>query len=175
MTRQSNPARERSQGEGALPGRLAGRKGTSVRRRPLQVADDILDVTASSEDLGKTAGKDEEVAKTTYPKLLGLDASKVRRRYCATAHLLWQRPCAESTCSASFRPRLDPWPWPVASARVALARVAYLPWPVPQALKRHHTPSLSGLGSGHQRPILSSYHGTPLPSVRANNSACRCC
>ena len=34
-----------------------------------QVADDILDVTASSEDLGKTAGKDEEVAKTTYPKV----------------------------------------------------------------------------------------------------------
>lgn len=42
-----------------------------------QVADDILDVTASSEDLGKTAGKDEEVAKTTYPKLLGLEESRV--------------------------------------------------------------------------------------------------
>lgn len=36
-----------------------------------QVADDILDVEASSEDLGKTAGKDEAVDKTTYPKLLG--------------------------------------------------------------------------------------------------------
>jgi len=42
-----------------------------------QVADDILDVTATSEDLGKTAGKDEEVEKTTYPKLLGLEESKV--------------------------------------------------------------------------------------------------
>jgi geranylgeranyl diphosphate synthase type II len=42
-----------------------------------QVADDILDVTASSAELGKTAGKDEEVDKTTYPKLLGLEASKV--------------------------------------------------------------------------------------------------
>jgi len=41
------------------------------------VADDILDVTATSEDLGKTAGKDEEVEKTTYPKLLGLEESKV--------------------------------------------------------------------------------------------------
>jgi len=41
-----------------------------------QVADDILDVTASSEELGKTAGKDEEVDKTTYPKLLGLERSK---------------------------------------------------------------------------------------------------
>jgi len=41
-----------------------------------QVADDILDVEASSEELGKTAGKDEAVDKTTYPKLLGLERSK---------------------------------------------------------------------------------------------------
>ena len=40
------------------------------------VADDILDVTATSEELGKTAGKDEEVNKTTYVKLLGLEKSK---------------------------------------------------------------------------------------------------
>nr|ACR19637.1 geranylgeranyl diphosphate synthase [Salvia miltiorrhiza] len=38
-----------------------------------QVVDDILDVTKSSEELGKTAGKDLAVDKTTYPKLLGLD------------------------------------------------------------------------------------------------------
>jgi len=41
-----------------------------------QVADDILDVTASTEDLGKTAGKDEDTDKTTYPKLLGLEGAK---------------------------------------------------------------------------------------------------
>jgi len=41
-----------------------------------QVADDILDIEASSAELGKTAGKDMEVDKTTYPKLLGLDRSK---------------------------------------------------------------------------------------------------
>lgn len=41
-----------------------------------QIADDILDVTATSEELGKTAGKDEEVNKTTYVKLLGLEGSK---------------------------------------------------------------------------------------------------
>jgi geranylgeranyl diphosphate synthase, type II len=40
------------------------------------VADDILDVTATSEELGKTAGKDENVNKTTYVKLLGLEESK---------------------------------------------------------------------------------------------------
>lgn len=41
-----------------------------------QVADDILDVTASTEDLGKTAAKDLEADKTTYPKLLGLDGAR---------------------------------------------------------------------------------------------------
>jgi len=41
-----------------------------------QVADDILDVTASTEELGKTAGKDLDADKTTYPKLLGLERSR---------------------------------------------------------------------------------------------------
>ena len=41
-----------------------------------QIVDDILDVTATSEELGKTAGKDLDVNKTTYVKLLGLEKSK---------------------------------------------------------------------------------------------------
>lgn len=41
-----------------------------------QVIDDILDVTQSTEVLGKTAAKDLAVNKTTYPKLLGLEQSK---------------------------------------------------------------------------------------------------
>lgn len=41
-----------------------------------QVIDDILDVTQSSEKLGKTAGKDEAAGKSTYPALLGLEASR---------------------------------------------------------------------------------------------------
>uniref|UniRef100_A0A0D9UZ24 Geranylgeranyl pyrophosphate synthase n=1 Tax=Leersia perrieri TaxID=77586 RepID=A0A0D9UZ24_9ORYZ len=36
-----------------------------------QVVDDVLDVTGTSEQLGKTAGKDVEADKATYPKLLG--------------------------------------------------------------------------------------------------------
>ena len=43
-----------------------------------QIIDDILDVTASSEVLGKTAGKDLTADKTTYPKLLGLEESRRR-------------------------------------------------------------------------------------------------
>ena len=43
-----------------------------------QIIDDILDLTASSEVLGKTAGKDLAADKTTYPKLLGLAESRRR-------------------------------------------------------------------------------------------------
>jgi geranylgeranyl diphosphate synthase type II len=42
-----------------------------------QIADDILDVTATSEELGKTAGKDTDSNKTTYVKLWGLEQSKI--------------------------------------------------------------------------------------------------
>ncbi|KAH7300140.1 hypothetical protein KP509_24G046200 [Ceratopteris richardii] len=41
-----------------------------------QVVDDILDVTRSSEELGKTAGKDLLADKATYPKLLGLEKAR---------------------------------------------------------------------------------------------------
>jgi len=41
-----------------------------------QIADDILDVSATSEQLGKTAGKDVRSAKATYPAVFGLDKSK---------------------------------------------------------------------------------------------------
>lgn len=41
-----------------------------------QIADDILDVTQTSEQLGKTAGKDEAVEKATYPSLYGLERAE---------------------------------------------------------------------------------------------------
>jgi len=41
-----------------------------------QIADDILDVCASSEQLGKTAGKDEKAGKMTYPAMLGLEKAR---------------------------------------------------------------------------------------------------
>ena len=41
-----------------------------------QVADDILDVCASSEQLGKTAGKDARAGKMTYPAVVGIEKSK---------------------------------------------------------------------------------------------------
>lgn len=41
-----------------------------------QIQDDILDVESDTETLGKSAGKDVAQQKSTYPALLGLDASK---------------------------------------------------------------------------------------------------
>ena len=41
-----------------------------------QIADDVLDATASSERLGKTAGSDAAMSKSTYVALLGVDAAQ---------------------------------------------------------------------------------------------------
>lgn len=43
-----------------------------------QIVDDILDLTATPEELGKTAGKDITAQKATYPSIWGLEASKAQ-------------------------------------------------------------------------------------------------
>jgi geranylgeranyl diphosphate synthase, type II len=45
-----------------------------------QIVDDILDITSSSEVLGKTAGKDAKVKKVTYPAVYGIEASRQKAR-----------------------------------------------------------------------------------------------
>jgi geranylgeranyl diphosphate synthase, type II len=45
-----------------------------------QVIDDILDVTQTTEKLGKSAGKDVAAQKATYPAVIGLQASRVEAR-----------------------------------------------------------------------------------------------
>lgn len=50
-----------------------------------QVIDDILDVTQTTDKLGKTAGKDQAVNKATYPGILGLEKAR------AEAHRLTNR------------------------------------------------------------------------------------
>nr|WP_295379339.1 farnesyl diphosphate synthase [Pseudoxanthomonas sp.] len=69
-------------------GALAGRASPDMLERldgfasslglAFQIRDDILDVEGSSEQLGKTAGKDAAQAKSTYPALLGMDGAKTR-------------------------------------------------------------------------------------------------
>lgn len=43
-----------------------------------QIADDILDVAGSADEMGKNTGGDEKKGKATYPSLIGLDESKKR-------------------------------------------------------------------------------------------------
>ena len=43
-----------------------------------QIIDDVLDVTATTEALGKTAGRDAALGKSTYPALLGVDGAMER-------------------------------------------------------------------------------------------------
>ena len=43
-----------------------------------QICDDVLDVVSTSEQLGKTAGKDEASLKATYPAIHGIEASRAR-------------------------------------------------------------------------------------------------
>jgi geranylgeranyl diphosphate synthase type II len=43
-----------------------------------QIADDVLDVTATTDALGKTAGRDLALQKGTYPALLGIDGARER-------------------------------------------------------------------------------------------------
>jgi geranylgeranyl diphosphate synthase type II len=54
-----------------------------------QIVDDVLDVTQTSEQLGKTAGKDTAAEKTTYPALFGIEQS-LRQ-----ADALVEKACAE--------------------------------------------------------------------------------
>jgi geranylgeranyl pyrophosphate synthase len=71
---------------GGMVGGAAASEIESLRRigRDLglafQIIDDVLDATADSATLGKTAGKDAKADKTTYVKLHGLDASRAMAR-----------------------------------------------------------------------------------------------
>jgi len=56
-----------------------------------QVCDDILDITSSREELGKTPGKDEDSSKLTYPSLYGLKRSeKIAVSYADRANAVFE-------------------------------------------------------------------------------------
>lgn len=63
-----------------------------------QIVDDILDVVSSSEELGKTAGKDAAQAKATFPALFGLDQSRLQ----AQEHLVAALAAIEQFGEASW-------------------------------------------------------------------------
>ncbi len=62
--------------EQAQPYRSAFAQFADALGLAFQIQDDILDVTASTEILGKPQGSDEQAEKSTYVKLLGLDGAR---------------------------------------------------------------------------------------------------
>ena len=63
-----------------------------------QIADDILDVCSTNQEMGKTVGKDAQQGKMTYPALLGLEKSKT---------LAEQTTAQALSCLAEFGPKAD--------------------------------------------------------------------
>ena len=66
-----------------------------------QIADDVLDVTATTDQLGKTAGRDIALAKSTYPALLGVDGAVAR------AKALVEEGCAALQAAGLLTPQLE--------------------------------------------------------------------
>jgi len=66
-----------------------------------QIADDVLDVTATTDQLGKTAGKDIALAKSTYPALLGVDGAVLR------AEALVEEGCEALQIAGLLTPQLE--------------------------------------------------------------------
>jgi geranylgeranyl diphosphate synthase type II len=78
---------------GAMSANADARKLSAVSRfgqrlgLAFQIIDDILDVTQTSEILGKSAGKDAAAKKATYPAVIGLEKSRAEaRRLTRQAH-----------------------------------------------------------------------------------------
>lgn len=66
-----------------------------------QIADDVLDITATTDQLGKTAGKDVQYRKSTYPALLGIAGATAR------AEALVREACAGLAEHGALTPALE--------------------------------------------------------------------
>jgi geranylgeranyl diphosphate synthase type II len=66
-----------------------------------QIADDVLDVTGTSDQLGKTAGKDVANLKSTYPLVMGIEEARKR------AYALVDEACGAMSAVGRLTPDLE--------------------------------------------------------------------
>ncbi|MGH7664372.1 MAG: polyprenyl synthetase family protein [Gemmatimonadaceae bacterium] len=66
-----------------------------------QIADDVLDVTSTTGELGKTAGRDAVLCKSTYPAIIGVDGAVAR------AAALIERACSALDDAGLLTPSLE--------------------------------------------------------------------
>jgi farnesyl diphosphate synthase/geranylgeranyl diphosphate synthase type II len=66
-----------------------------------QIADDLLDETSTTDAIGKTAGRDRALRKSTYPGLLGVEGSRSR------AAALVEDGCAALASAGLLTPALE--------------------------------------------------------------------
>ncbi len=66
-----------------------------------QIADDVLDLTGTTDQLGKTAGRDLALQKSTYPSLLGLPGAVVR------ANALAEEACVALSAAGMLTAKLE--------------------------------------------------------------------
>ena len=83
---------------------LAGAKDKEIQRLSkyaqniglaFQIVDDILDITCTQEELGKTAGKDLQAQKATFPSIWGLEESKAQAKRLVEAAIAELTPFGE--------------------------------------------------------------------------------
>jgi len=78
---------------GAKPSELEALKAYGERiGLAFQIADDVLNVEGSREEMGKSIGSDQDNQKATYPSLLGLEDSKTKARELVEAAILFLKP-----------------------------------------------------------------------------------
>ena len=106
-TRKTGALLETSVVSGAI---LAGASSEDIQRLSIyaqniglafQIADDILDITATKEELGKTAGKDLQAQKATYPSLWGIEASKTQAEELVSTAISQLSPYGEKAAALS--------------------------------------------------------------------------
>ncbi len=131
-----------------------------------QIVDDVLDLTQTSEQLGKTAGKDTAAEKTTYPSLFGIDES-LKKADALVASAFAQLGTIWSASGHSQRTG----PLPGRTGRSEASLPSILPFPRPTERQRLKIDSLiAKLLKADGRPRKANNHSGKLHRMRTGSA-----